>query len=126
MAEHHIQCEACGGPYTAARSDAKQCANCRLLRILTWTASRCGHRACRACGEKYAPARRQDRLCGTCDTAAQPDRLPKVTCSICKRDAPKFERVAVCASCAKSPTAQPIVIRALQKGQAARRDASAA
>lgn len=119
MAEHHITCEDCHGPYTASRSDARRCPSCRLLRILTYTAARCGHRACRACGEQYAPFRRNDRLCAACEP--QKHDIPVVTCIICKRDAPRFERLTVCCGCVKGTETQPLVIRALQKGQESRK-----
>lgn len=122
MAEHHITCERCSGPYTASRSDAKQCAACRLLRVLTYAAKKCRPRKCRGCGELYAPVRVRDRLCGTCDTGTP--NAPVVTCAICKRDAPMYERAQVCVRCVKGVDSQPIVIRALQKGKAARKAAS--
>src|SRR5205823_5651387 len=96
-----------------------QCAACRLLRVLTYAAKKCRPRKCRSCDEVYAPARIRDHLCGTCDTGTP--NAPVVTCAICKRDAPMYERCPVCVGCVKSPAAQPIVIRALQKGQAARK-----
>lgn len=119
MAEYQIECEQCGGPYLARRSDAKQCASCRLLRILTYVAARTKARKCRACGDKYSPARREDRVCGHCDTGTP--KAIVATCSICKRDAPMYERCTVCVSCVKGVDSQPIVIRALQKGKAHRR-----
>jgi hypothetical protein len=118
MAEHRIECSICGGEYIARRSDAKKCASCRLLGILTYTASRAGPRTCRACGDTYRPFRTGDRLCGVCDTR---DRSTVITCLICKEDRPMFQRVAVCPPCAKGKDSQPVVIRALQKGQAARK-----
>ena len=124
MAEHHITCADCGGPYIAKRSDAKKCAACRLLGILTWTAKKYGKRKCRVCKAEFKPWRAADVMCAACNTATQPPRTPVVTCTICKRDAPMFERVPVCARCVKSPAGQRVVIRALQKGQAARRKAN--
>jgi hypothetical protein len=118
MAEHHITCEDCGGPYIARRSDARRCSSCRLLRILIYTAGRTKPRKCKACADDYKPARVGDKLCGRCEP--QKHGTPVVTCRLCKQDAPMFERVAVCASCVKSPARQPQVIKGLQNGQASR------
>lgn len=126
MAEHHITCEDCTGPYTAARSDARRCASCRLLRVLIYVAGRTKgkSRRCKACGDEYKPARLADRLCARCEP--QKHGIPVVTCRLCKQDAPLFERVAVCASCVKSPGRQPQVIKGLQNGRDARKAANAA
>jgi hypothetical protein len=121
MAEYNITCVDCGGPYTARRSDAKKCASCRLLGILTWSAKKFGKRKCRACKAVFKPWRAADQLCADCDTAAQKPGIPAVTCVICRKDAPMFERCPVCAHCVKSPARQPVVLRALQKGRAYRR-----
>lgn len=122
MAEYNITCESCGGPYLAKRSDAKNCASCRLLKVLTYTAGKFGKKKCRVCKAEYRPASVKDLShCADC----QPDpKAPVVTCVICKKDAPMYERVCVCKHCVKGIASQPVVIRALKKGQAARKAAN--
>lgn len=123
MAEHHITCESCGGPYLAKRSDAKNCASCRLLKILTYVAKTYGKRKCRACKAEHRPAYKADVLCAACTDIDR--RIPIVTCVICKRDRPMYERVPVCLGCVKGVASQVVVLKALRKGKAARKAANA-
>jgi hypothetical protein len=119
MAEHHITCEDCGGPYVASRSDARRCASCRVLRILAYVAAKFRPRNCRACKETYRPVSRGDRTCAGC-TPPPKNRNTVVTCVLCKQDTPPYERLPVCLACVKGMETQPLVVRALQKGRAAR------
>lgn len=122
MASYKLTCQSCGVQAEASRRDARSCRSCRLLRILLYTSGRFKRaRRCRACDGKFVPITTKDlALCGTCQEP--PKHSITATCGICKEDRPQVERIPVCAPCVKGVETRPKVIRALQRGQRARRE----
>lgn len=119
-----ITCHDCGVERTRCPRNTRYCQLCRLLRELDyWQAHRT--RRC-SCGEVYCPLHRGDTQCGRCDPGLQ--RYSGV-CALSAKDAPHEGRypehyLPVCTTCARDPKQRARLIRALTKGQAARRQAN--
>lgn len=123
MARYELTCADCGGPHEVSRSDAKYCPACRLLRRLEHaTSSRRRSTRCRACNRLFRRYHARDTAnCGHCQERTMAKPRTK-SCALCSRATAGVEGVPVCLACIKDPDGQPKVIRALRKGQAARRE----
>ncbi len=113
----NITCQDCSAVRANVQYvNTRYCESCRLLRNLLFvgaTIAECGE-----CGNDFAPVARGDRWCGTCSFTGTPG-----TCVLCKGEEAERLRpsIAVCKGCARDPKQRVRLVKALRKGQAARR-----
>lgn len=125
MARYRLTCADCGSrEHEVARSDAKYCPSCKLLRAILHASKKYRWpRKCRACDTPFLPLSPRDQShCGTCAShyAKAP---PRGTCGFCH--IPKAQlyhaSMAVCTTCIKDPVHRPAIVKALRNGKRTRR-----
>jgi hypothetical protein len=116
-----INCVDCGAERRNVPTNTRYCKPCRLLRDLDFWRSRT--RDCMECGEVFAPLRRSDARCAR--HADDELRTRAVDCLMCGNvnQRPVMTQIPVCYRCLRDPTKRGRLVRALERGQAQRREA---
>lgn len=111
-----MRCDDCGTEFESAKSNAKYCRVCRLLRNVIFIGNKT--KECWTCGERFAPLDRNDTFCGKCNTVKSVHDA-KGKCVMCKDSSDQLlhRSARVCRSCAYIPDLRPTLARALKKKQ---------